>query len=172
MLVPFRWTHLYMRTSWPLWSARWTIVGCRDKERVTTPSTVMTLLLASEAKDPRRGQSSYCASLAARVHLFHPPPPSNISSRVPVRPSLPPGGIILSIGALPDLVLHALCSPSRGGEYRVRECLVRLIDGCVPSIDAAGLVNVYGAHLLIRPFRCTLALRVLLVVREESDLQI
>ena len=77
-------------------------------------------------------------------------------------------GVIVCIWALPNLILRALCSPSRSGEYRVRECLVGLIDGsAAPSIDAACLVNVYAAHLLIRPFRCMLDLRVLLVVQED-----
>ena len=38
-------------------------------------------------------------------------------------------GVIVCIWALPNLILRALCSPSRSGEYRVRECLVGLIDG-------------------------------------------
>ena len=47
------------------------------------------------------------------------------------------------------------------------------IQSCPAAPSIARLVNVYRAHLLIRPFRCTLALYVLLVVQEDqqSDLK-
>ena len=87
----------------------------------------MTHLLAPEANEVNLFTlfEPFVALLLplAYVPEIHPPAPSNVSSRVPVRPFLLScsrlrWGIIL--WALPDLILRALCSSS-GGEYRVRD---------------------------------------------------
>ena len=85
---------------------------------------------------------------AARVRPIHMPPPSNVSSRVLVRTSLR-GGVILCICTLPNLIMHVSAAPE-GVENIAYACLVGLIARpATPSIEAARLINVYGAHFFI-----------------------